>query len=74
MLKCSEVYALASRYEDGDLSLMQRLQVWMHVRMCDACRAFLAQLKETRRLLGKLSRSPLSTDEENELASLLRKK
>lgn len=73
MLRCKDIYARASDYQDRKLSFRERAAFWMHLRLCDGCRALLAQLAATKALLGKLRAGGLSGGEESELAELLRR-
>jgi anti-sigma factor RsiW len=45
LLNCREVTARASRLLDGDLGLVERLQMRMHLAMCEHCRRFVRQLR-----------------------------
>ena len=40
MLNCKEVSRLVSRRQDEPLSRGDRLRMWFHMLLCDACRAF----------------------------------
>lgn len=70
-MMCKDIYELASDYQDHTLPFHKRVQVWMHLRLCDACRAFLAQLIATRSALRKVGEAGLSQGEEAELLALL---
>jgi hypothetical protein len=43
MLNCKEVSRLVSRRQDERLAAGDRLQVWFHMILCDACRRFARQ-------------------------------
>jgi Putative zinc-finger len=48
---------LISRGMDGRLSIAERIALRLHVRICDACTRFTAQLKFLRRALKAYPRS-----------------
>lgn len=57
MLRCQDVSELATDYMEHSLPLRRQLAVRLHLMMCSMCRAYLDQLRKTRRLLG-LGRFP----------------
>ena len=73
MLRCKDIHELATEYQEGALPLRRRLAVWVHLRLCDACRIFVAQLETTRRLLGRLPRAEIQPEDEVELLRQLRR-
>jgi hypothetical protein len=56
-LSCREASRLISRGMDGRLSIAERIALRLHVRICDACTRFTAQLKFLRRALKAYPRS-----------------
>jgi hypothetical protein len=40
LLNCKEASRLVSRREDEPLARADRLRMWLHMLVCDACRAF----------------------------------
>jgi len=56
MLSCKEVSRLVSESLDQRLSLWQRMQVWLHLRMCKLCSRF----RQQTLFLGRAARHYLS--------------
>lgn len=54
MLTCRQLTELVTDYLEDRLSFMDRLRFRLHVGMCRHCRAYLDQMKQTIRTLGKL--------------------
>jgi predicted anti-sigma-YlaC factor YlaD len=50
VLSCKQVAERASALIDGELGLMDRLQLRLHLAMCKGCRAFIDQMRITNRL------------------------
>jgi hypothetical protein len=71
-MKCRDVYSLASAYVDRDAKLWQRLMVRLHLRFCDACSAYVDQLRKTVALLRGHGIAPPDATEEDALISALR--
>ena len=53
MLKCREVVIYADHLLAGELTVVQRLQLRLHLLLCDHCRRYIRQL---RVLVGALQR------------------
>jgi len=56
MLSCKEISKLVSESLDHDLSLWQRVNLWLHMSMCRLCSGFrndLVHLHEETRELGR---------------------
>ena len=51
MLKCKDVTERANAYIDGDLNAWARMQMRMHLMMCEHCTRFMAQMRQTKALL-----------------------
>lgn len=54
MLTCRELTEVITDYLEGRMSFMDRLRFRAHIGMCAACRAYLHQMRQTVRTLGKL--------------------
>lgn len=56
MLKtCRETSQLLSRSLDEELAWSERLQVRLHLRLCDACRRFEDQMRLLRRACAEIA-------------------
>jgi anti-sigma factor RsiW len=53
-MTCRQVVQLLTDYLDGALSAADRVLVEEHLAGCDACTAFLAQLRTASRVLASL--------------------
>ena len=53
MLTCQETARLVSKGLDTRLTLRERWQVRLHLRLCDACRSYRAQLRRLREILRR---------------------
>ena len=54
-MTCRQVVQLLTDYLDGALSEADRARVEEHLAGCDACTAFLAQLRTTGRIVAGLA-------------------
>lgn len=63
---CKEVHRLVSEELDRDLPLMDRLRVYLHLRICDACKNFEGQMRLLRRAMRRMM-VPEMGDEKNDL-------
>jgi anti-sigma factor RsiW len=64
---CRQVVELMTDYLEGALSSADRTRFEEHIAGCDGCRAYLAQLATTRRVLSKLADEPIPPDLQAEL-------
>jgi predicted anti-sigma-YlaC factor YlaD len=62
MLTCQELTELVTDYLEGRQSLIERLRFEVHLGMCRHCRAYLRQMKQTVRILGRLSEDDIPAD------------
>ena len=44
LISCKEASRLLSQMQDGNVSLLQRLRIRLHLLRCEACRRFEQQL------------------------------
>jgi anti-sigma factor RsiW len=58
-MTCRQVVELMTDYLEGALSAADRTRFEEHIAGCDGCRAYLAQLATTRRVLRKLADEPI---------------
>ncbi|MBI3049974.1 MAG: zf-HC2 domain-containing protein [Acidobacteria bacterium] len=54
MLTCRELTELTTDYLERRMPLRDWLRVRVHIAICRGCRTYLAQMKQTIRLLGLL--------------------
>lgn len=66
-MTCRQVVELMTDYLEGALSPADRLRFEEHIAGCDGCRAYLAQLSTTRKVLRKLADEPIHPDLQAEL-------
>jgi hypothetical protein len=55
MIDCREASRLISQHADRPLPILRRLQLRLHLAVCDACTNFGRQVRLLRRALKRLS-------------------
>lgn len=58
-LSCKELVELVTEYVEDRLPLDVRARFEMHLGYCASCRVYLAQMRETVKLAGRLSEETL---------------
>jgi anti-sigma factor RsiW len=71
-VNCRQVVELMTDYLEGVLSPVERARFEEHIAGCDGCRAYLQQLRTTRRVLGRLADEPVPAAVERELLEAFR--
>jgi anti-sigma factor RsiW len=71
-ITCRELVELVSDYFEGALSDADRRRFESHVEMCEACTAYLGQMRETLRVVGSLEPEAISPEAEAELLAAFR--
>jgi anti-sigma factor RsiW len=71
-MTCKEVVELMTGYLEGTLPAADRARFEEHIAGCDGCRAYLAQLRMTRKLLGRLGHEPVPESIQKELLEAFR--
>jgi anti-sigma factor RsiW len=71
-MNCRQVVELMTDYLEGILSAADRARFEEHISGCDGCRAYLAQMRMTRRLVGRLAEEPVPETVERELLAAFR--
>jgi len=69
---CREVVELMTAYLDGALSAADRARFDNHMQGCDGCRAYLAQLRTARMLMGRVASEPVPEQLKAELMNAFR--
>ena len=64
MLSCKKVSHLNSARFDRSLTLSEKIQVWIHLRICKACRRAFAQFKFVHLAMKRYRDGALPTDKE----------
>jgi len=70
LIPCQEATRLASKAMDQKLSLKERWDLWLHLRVCDFCTQFSKQIHGLRELLRKYQpqeEKNLSLDAKNKI-------
>lgn len=71
-LVCREAVELISDYLDGSLSRRERRRLEKHLAQCDACTAYLEQMRATIAASGKVGPDDLPSDVVEGLVNLFR--
>ena len=71
-MNCRQVVELMTDYLEGALSPVERARFDEHIAGCDGCRAYLQQLRTTRRVLGRLADEPVPAEVERDLLEAFR--
>jgi anti-sigma factor RsiW len=71
-LSCRELVELVTDYLEGALSEEERLRFDEHIGICDGCRVYLEQMRQTIVVAGRLSEEWLAHDAERELLGAFR--
>jgi anti-sigma factor RsiW len=66
-MTCRQVVELMTDYLEGNLPDRDRARFEEHIAGCDGCRAYLAQLRTTREMLGRIADEPMPASVEREL-------
>ncbi len=72
-LVCQEVVELITDYLEGALSRRDRRRLEEHLAGCPNCTEYLAQMRRTLELTGRLVAEDLSTDARREFEDIYRK-
>ncbi len=72
-LVCQEIVELVTDYLEGTLTRSQRRRFDAHLAGCEHCTEYLAQMRETIRLTGRLQADDLTPAMREEFAALYRR-
>lgn len=71
-MNCRQVVELMTAYLEGALSPGDRARFEQHIAGCDGCAAYLAQMRMTRQVVGKLADEPIPEGTQKELVDAFR--
>lgn len=71
-MTCRQVVELMTDYLEGNLPDRERARFEEHIAGCDGCRAYLAQLRTTREMVGRIADEPMPVSVERELIEAFR--
>jgi len=72
MLTCRELTEVITDYLEGRMSFMDRVRFRVHIGMCRGCRAYLDQMKQTIRTIGRLPPEDMPPDVQAQLLERFR--
>jgi anti-sigma factor RsiW len=72
-LVCQQVVELVTDYLEGSLSRSQRRRFEAHLAGCEHCTEYLAQMRATIRLTGRLQAEDLSPEMREEFTAIYRR-
>ncbi len=71
-LTCKELVELVTDYFEEQLSEAERQRFEAHLARCVGCQNHLEQMRQTMRLLGKLTEESIAPDTQQELLQVFR--
>ena len=71
-LPCQEVVEMVTDYLEGALPAADRRRFEAHLAVCPHCTEYLAQIRETIRLVGRVTPEDLTPQMQTELTDLYR--
>lgn len=72
-LACQQVVEMVTDYLEGALSAADRRRLEHHLAGCPHCTEYLAQMRETIRLAGRLTTEDLTSEMRTEFTDLYRR-
>jgi anti-sigma factor RsiW len=72
MLTCAELVLLVSEYLDGELDAADTQRFEEHIAICPPCRGYLAQMRETKAQVGRLTEDSLPEPMQDHLLNAFR--
>ncbi len=72
-LPCQQVVEIVTDYLEGALSAGERRRFEHHLAVCEHCTEYLAQIRETIRLTGRVTTEDLTPEMRTDLTDLYRR-
>jgi anti-sigma factor RsiW len=70
---CKQVVEVVTDYLEGTMSARERASFEAHLAGCPHCREYLAQMRKTLDVLGRIEAEDLAPEVQDELVSLYRR-
>ena len=71
-LTCKELVELVTEYFEETLPAAQRARFEQHLTRCDGCTTYLQQMRQTIRMLGRLTEESIASQARQELLQIFR--
>jgi anti-sigma factor RsiW len=71
-LPCQELVELVTEYLDGRLPEPERVNFEAHLALCEGCRIYLEQMRQTVRALGHLAEESIEPEAKQRLLAAFR--
>ena len=71
-LTCKELVELVTEYVEGSLAPQEKRQFEEHLDLCPGCRTYVAQMRQTIELLGRLTEEDIHPRARQDLLRLFR--
>ena len=71
-LTCQELVELVTDYLEGSLSATQRARFEEHLAKCAGCQNYLAQMRQTIKLVGELTEESITPQARDDLLGVFR--
>jgi anti-sigma factor RsiW len=71
-MTCQELVELVTEYLEGTLSENDKARFQAHLKDCDGCETYLAQMRLTIRALGRLTEESIPMDAQRKLLKTFR--
>jgi anti-sigma factor RsiW len=72
-LTCQELVELVTDYLEGSLAAAERARFEQHLALCQGCTNYLAQMRQTIAVAGKLTEATLPAGAREEMLALFRR-
>jgi anti-sigma factor RsiW len=71
-MNCKELVELVTDYLEGKLPSVETVRFEQHLSTCDGCTNYVAQIRQTIRVVGSLRRDALTTRQWQDLMKIFR--
>jgi predicted anti-sigma-YlaC factor YlaD len=71
-MTCQELVEIVTAYLEGTLPAIEQASLEAHLAVCEGCRTYLDQMRQTIAVVGTLSEERLSANDRDRLLNLFR--